>query len=281
MAQEQTEINGPHQGGWVKTPQGESWFIHFQDRGAYGRIVHLQPMSWQDGWPIIGVDSDGNGIGEPVATFRKPATTTPSEVMVPATSDEFDLPQLGLQWQWHANPQVKWGFPSGRLGFFRMNAIPMPQSAANLWSLGNLLLQKIPAETFTATAKLDFFPHMDGERIGLVVMGMDYGYLSISQEEGQVVVKQANCVDAPAGSAEKVLASQATTGQTHYLRIVMAEGAQCQFGYSIDGRRFEPIGQPFTARQGKWIGAKIGFFCTRDGVFNDAGYVNIDWFRVE
>ena len=61
-----TAINGPHQGGWVDTARGESWFVHFQDRGAFGRIVHLQPMQWRDGWPVIGSDPDGDGIGEPV-----------------------------------------------------------------------------------------------------------------------------------------------------------------------------------------------------------------------
>jgi beta-xylosidase len=72
LEQGSTTINGPHQGAWVELTSGESWFIHFQDRGAYGRIVHLQPMQWQDDWPTMGVDFDGNGIGEPVSMYRKP-----------------------------------------------------------------------------------------------------------------------------------------------------------------------------------------------------------------
>ncbi|MBR2609390.1 MAG: glycoside hydrolase 43 family protein, partial [Bacteroidales bacterium] len=73
MAQGKSETNGPHQGAWVDTPSGEHWFLHFQDKDAYGRVVHLQPMTWTaDGWPVIGVDKDGDGVGEPVTKHRKP-----------------------------------------------------------------------------------------------------------------------------------------------------------------------------------------------------------------
>ena len=65
-------INGPHQGAWVDTPDGEDWFLHFQDKGAYGRILHLQPMGWaEDGWPYIGDNSEGDGTGHPVKMYRR------------------------------------------------------------------------------------------------------------------------------------------------------------------------------------------------------------------
>lgn len=54
MDQGKSAINGPHQGAWVSTPQGEDWFFHFQDKDAYGRVVHLQPMKWINDWPVIG-----------------------------------------------------------------------------------------------------------------------------------------------------------------------------------------------------------------------------------
>lgn len=72
LAQGNSPVNGPHQGGWVDTPTGEDWFMHFQDVGAYGRLVHLQPMKWVDDWPVIGIDKDGDGCGEPVLTYKKP-----------------------------------------------------------------------------------------------------------------------------------------------------------------------------------------------------------------
>ena len=71
MAQGNTDVNGPHQGAWVDTPTGEDWFLHFQDVGAYGRLVHLQPMRWVDDWPVIGIDDDGDGCGGKPADPQK------------------------------------------------------------------------------------------------------------------------------------------------------------------------------------------------------------------
>lgn len=71
LAQGKTPINGPHQGAWVETVTGEQWFMHFQDKGAYGR-VHLQPMRWIADRPVTGTDPDGDGTGEPVLTYKKP-----------------------------------------------------------------------------------------------------------------------------------------------------------------------------------------------------------------
>ncbi|HEU0078368.1 MAG TPA: family 43 glycosylhydrolase, partial [Longimicrobiaceae bacterium] len=108
LAQGSTPVNGPHQGGWVRTQTGEDWFLHFQDRGAYGRIVHLQPMAWKDGWPVMGVDADGDGTGEPVAEFRRPDVGREYPPAVPQTTDEFAGAHPGLQWQWNANPRPEW-----------------------------------------------------------------------------------------------------------------------------------------------------------------------------
>lgn len=105
MAQGSTDINGPHQGGWVKTCSGESWFVHFQDKGAYGRVIHLNPVEWKDNWPVIGTDKDGDGCGEPVKRHRKPDVGRDWPVQTPVESDEFDSRKLGLQWEWHANYQ--------------------------------------------------------------------------------------------------------------------------------------------------------------------------------
>ena len=128
LAQGSTAVNGPHQGAWVDTPAGEDWFLHFQDRGAFGRVVHLQPMAWHDDWPVIGLDADGDGTGEPVLTYRKPHVSRSAPIAVPQTSDAFDRPKLGLQWQWNANPQPAWFSLSARAGFLRLNSVRAPST---------------------------------------------------------------------------------------------------------------------------------------------------------
>lgn len=284
LAQGKTPINGPHQGAWVDTPDGkQDWFLHFQDQGAYGRVVHLQPMTWQNDWPVIGEDSDGDGTGQPVLTYRKPAIKgRPQPLATPATSDEFSANTLGLQWQWHANPQLGWHFLSGgSAGFLRLYSVPLPEGYQNLWQAPNLLLQKLPAEKFTATTKLTFTPRFEGEKVGLVMMGLDYAALTLTSKAGQLHLAQVVCQNADKLTPETTTAPVIVPSkQPIYLRVAVREGAKCQFSYSLDGQQFQPLGTEFTAREGKWIGAKVGLFCTRAGKTNDAGSADVDWFRV-
>jgi len=75
MDQGKSSTNGPHQGAWVNTQTGQDWFLHFQDKGPYGRVLHLQPMQWRDNWPVIGIDKNGNGkvIKSPTLADRIPS----------------------------------------------------------------------------------------------------------------------------------------------------------------------------------------------------------------
>ena len=82
--------------------------MHFQDKGAYGRIAHLRPIRWVDDWPEMGADTNGDGIGEPVLRYPKPNVGGEYRIEAPDDSDEFEDAQLGLQWQWQANPNPAW-----------------------------------------------------------------------------------------------------------------------------------------------------------------------------
>ena len=189
--------------------------------------------------------------------------------------------ELGLQWQWHANYQTTWGFPSGNLGFFRLNCIPRPVDAANLWNISNLLMQKFPAPEFTATAKLIFDARFDGEEVGLVVMGADYGRITIKRENGKLGVQSAVCKQADKGTKEEVTDPKPVKSSTIYFRVQVRKGAECSFSYSADGQSFTTLGDAFKTREGRWIGSKVGFYALRNGIINDAGSADIDWFRVE
>lgn len=281
LAQGKSEVNGPHQGGWVDTPTGESWFVHFQDKGPYGRIVHLQPMKWIKDWPVIGIDKDGDGTGEPVLTYKKPAILKPGSIATPADSDEFNSNELGLQWQWQANPGTNWMFPAGSLGFIRLFNVALPDDFKNFWDVPNLLLQKFPAPEFTVTTRVKFTARTDDEKTGLIVMGLDYSYLALKQRAGQLYLSQTLGRDADKHSPEKEIAERAVKGDEFYLRVSVSKGAVCKFTFGTDGVNFSEVGQPFSARQGKWIGAKVGIFAVREGMARETGYADFDWFRVE
>lgn len=280
MDQGKTTVNGPHQGAWVDTENGEHWFLHFQDKDAYGRVVHLQPLVWKNDWPVIGTDADGDGKGEPVMVYKKPNVGKTYKPATPPDSDEFNGSKLGLQWQWQANPKPYWAFPNPATGNLRLFSDVMPDSFRNYWDVPQLLLQKFPTESFTATLKCNFKPRLDYERFGLVVMGLDYAYLSLLKKPDGVFITYNECRNAEKGTPEKEQVIEQIKSENMYLRVVVKKGAICKFGYSTNGKDFNDMPIDFTAKPGKWIGAKVGMFHTRYVKSNDAGYADIDWFRI-
>ena len=283
MDQGNTTVNGPHQGAWVTTQTGEDWFLHFQDKGAYGRIVHLQPMKWVNDWPVIGVDNDGDGKGEPVLVFKKPNVGKPYPVQTPADSDEFDKPMTGLQWQWMANPKATWAFVNPSSGHLRLFSDQTPVAAKNLWNAPNILLQKFPAETFMVTTKMTFTPNsrLENEKAGLVVMGFSYAGLALKSKKDGIYLVHTLCMDAEKGETEKETELAKIERPSIFLRVKVSPGANCQFSYSYDGMSFTDAGSTFRAEVGRWKGSKVGLFCTRETQINDAGYADFDWFRFE
>jgi len=286
MDQGKTPINGPHQGAWVTAGKGkptEDWFLHFQDKDAYGRVVHLQPMKWVNDWPVIGIDPDGDGKGEPVLTYRKPAVGRTYPVATPPESDEFNSTTMGLQWQWQANPKGVWHTTSNQ-GFLRLYSANVPSEAKNYWDVPNLLLQKFPAETFRTTTKVTFTPNtkLVNEKAGLIIMGLSYASLALKSQKDGVVLVYNVCKKASDGKAEdETVITKVNNAAPIYLRVEVTSGAKCQFSYSLDGTTFTKTGDVFQAEVGRWIGAKMGLFCTRTSQINDSGYADFDWFRVE
>ncbi|HVZ48053.1 MAG TPA: family 43 glycosylhydrolase [Gemmatimonadaceae bacterium] len=275
LAQGGTSVNGPHQGALVDTPNGEWWFLHFQDQGAYGRVVHLQPVSWRDDWPAIGTAAaSGAPKGEPVPSHAKPALP-PQPRAVPATGDNFDTLALGAQWQWQANPGERWCSLADRPGSLRLFAQPAP-AGANLYDAPNLLLQKFPAREFTATTRLEFDPRADGDRAGLIVFGYDYAWLGWRQQAGRRVLSLAVCRDAVKGAVEQVETAVAADGPV-WLRVTVRAGELCRFAFSTDGRAFTDLGGEFRASVGRWVGAKVGLFATGAA----GAHADFDVFAVE
>lgn len=291
LAQGKTKINGPHQGAWVHTKFGEDWFLHFQDKEAYGRVVHLQPVTWKDNWPVMGIDKDGDYCGEPVTTYRKPKTSGKVQVVNPAESDEFSDTRLGLQWQWHANYNETFGMPTA-FGSYRVYTHKVSEKFQNLWEVPNLLLQKTPADKFTATTKIRFTSKGQNQTGGLLMMGLDYSGLVVKRVGNDFQLLQISCKSADKGKpqTEQLIATLKPTAVdqidyqpgTHidiYMRMSVNDG-KMHFSYSLDGKKYTKCGTEFTMREGKWIGAKIGFVAYEPGQKTNRGWIDADWFRV-
>ncbi|GEO06101.1 glycoside hydrolase [Adhaeribacter aerolatus] len=283
MDQGATPVNGPHQGAWVTTPTGEDWFLHFQDKEQYGRVVHLQPMRWVNDWPVIGEDKDGDGKGQPVLTYKKPDVKKTYPIRTPPESDEFNGPGLGLQWQWQANPKATWAFVNPAAGTLRLYSDKLPEGAKSLWDAPNVLLQKLPAEVFMVTTRLTFKPNtkLENEKAGLVMMGFSYANLALKSKKDGLYLVYTLGKDAVKGQPEQEKEITKVNNPTVYFRVQVTEGAKCRFSYSLDGQQFTQIGEAFQAEVARWKGAKVGLFCTRETQTNDSGYADFDWFRVE
>jgi beta-xylosidase len=280
LAQGTTAINGPHQGAWVDTAEGEDWFLHFQDLGPYGRVVRLEPMHWgSDDWPAIGVHISSAGIGEPVTSFKKPKTRAVAPAYTPAESDEFGAPAIGLQWQWQANPEASWAFPVPALGVLRLINVPVGGTDVNLWNVPNVLAQKFPGPEFTVTAKLRFTSRFKGEQTGLAILGRSYSALVIENGGEGLVVKQVTREHADQDGQNVESAAVAVQSDTFYLRAQVEKDAMVAFSFSLDGTEFHPIGTHFHATPGGWIGAKVGIFAIGKSTQGEFGYADYDWIR--
>ena len=274
LAQGATAINGPHQGALVDTPAGDWWFLHFQDQGAYGRVVHLQPVVWHDDWPVIGADPRGTGCGEPLTVGAKPALPAASR-QTPPVNDEFDGPALGLQWQWQCNPAPEWASLAARPGWLRLRAEPLP--GAGLVTAGHLLLQKFAAPQFTATTELDGRGLAPGDTAGLIVFGHTTAYVGVQRTaSGWQAVWQGGDEAAPVAPAA-VPGALPTDGRI-WLRLEVVAGARCRFSCSADGEHFTAVGSEFTAQPGRWVGAKVGLFALSAGPAA-GGQADFAWFH--
>jgi beta-xylosidase len=238
-------------------------------------------MEWKNNWPVIGSDPDGDGKGEPVTIWKYPDVGTQYSKSVPQTSDEFDSTVLGLQWQWQANHSDQWYSLTDNSGFLRLRMITAPDSSGGMWNIPNLLLQKFPFSRFKAATHLKFYPSGTGEKSGLLIMGIDYSYLAITNKSDGYHLTQVICKDADKGSKEIEESDLLLQGNSLFLQVTVDSGAVCHFSFSEDGKIFKSIGKEFTARKGLWIGAKVGIFALKQSENSGAGYSDFDWFRIE
>ena len=255
LEQGTTNVNGPHQGALVDTPDGQWWFYHFQDTPILGRVVHLQPVHWQDDWPLMGVDVDGNGVGEPVAMWHSPLLSQPAKLQM---SDDFTGPQLGLQWQWNHNPVNDHWSLTERKGWLTLHAL----SADSLKASRNMLTQKVVGYVSESTTLLS---SKGSCYAGLFCIGKQFNAIGLCPQgiytefDGQKTVIKT-------GKYQKL-----------YLRVTNdCLQNRHQFWYSTDGQQFIPVGNPFPMRAGYWKGIRTGLYC-----YGSDGQAQFDYFQVQ
>lgn len=283
MHQGSTEVNGPHQGGLVDTVSGQEWFLHFQDKGLYGRIVHLQPVVWKEDWPIIGINPDENSCGEPCITYPKPVTEAAQEACYLEASDDFSGEKLNLMWQWLGNP--KQGFyqlAGGKLRLFCLN--PSGRRDPVLWENANVLTQKLVCPYFKVLCCFETKELQENEQAGMVMMGGHYAYLGIRKKEGKQTFVYGQSYDAPEGMRENVeILTTLLEGRKAYVRFRMERKddlPQFFMDYSDDGIHFINVQTEFMPSDHTWVGAKIGLFANALVENDKSGFADFDYIHV-
>ena len=275
LEQGSTDINGPHQGSLVETPDGEWWFAHFQHAGARGRVMHLQPVRWVDGWPEIGADYDGNGVGEPMHIVPMPAGKAgkAGKAFAPQSSDEFDGKGLGIQWQTNHNPAKE--CMSVCDGWLTLR----PLRASGLRDARNQLTQKIMGYVSEATTSIDCRHMKAADRCGLLCIGKKFMGAGVSVENvGGKDVPMVYMEEDSVVVFRQPLDKLGSESQVEIKLNINARENRYEYSYSTDGgNTFCPLGDPFEMRDGFWKGVRVGLYGYSLG--DEPGETRFDWFR--
>lgn len=267
LAQGSTKINGPHQGAYVETPDGHGWFVHFQSDGAHGRIVHLEPVRWEDDWPVIGDDPTGALPGQPAAAGPIPDHKGDS-TQRPQTSNDFSLETLAPQWEWNHNPDDTHWSLTVRRGYLRI----LPMHADGLLTARNTLTQCMQDNAFEFTTRIDVSAMKSGVHTGLAMFDISPSGLEIVQT----------------GNDRRLFyfydgtrMASTTVAQSMVELRVRIDGEQARYSFSLDdGKTFRDLGDETKIRFSWWKGSRpaLSAFTTEEA---DPGSVDFDWVRYQ
>jgi len=253
-------VAGPHQGGYVETPDSKGWFIHFNQTGAFGRIDYLEPVRWVDGWPMM-----GDAANRPVERYAMPAPATRERLQ---DSDEFASPRLGLQWSWNHNPDdARWSLQE-RPGFLRLHA----GKADYLVTARNTLTQILQGPSSTITARIDLSHMAEGERAGLSMFGVGPSWIGAVREDGTNWLTLS-----AAGRDQRDVALKQPVIE---LRVAVGPDQTASYSYSLDGRHFMAVGDAIPLSSFSWWkGSRSALFTYNTKAA--AGWIDVDWVHVE
>lgn len=257
-----TNVNGPHQGSLIELESGESWFMHFQSAGILGRVCHLQPVSWVDDWPFIGYQ------GEPVNMFRKPDVGKDYPKCLPQSSDTFDQPILGHQWQWNHNPIYSHWSLTKRPGYLSLEAL----YATNILNAKNTITQKLMGNSGIITVEMNLENMQSGQHAGLAFLG--------GKEENWIgIIKDQNDYRIETVTGGIGYHGPKIEQPTVWFRAMIDLSGITQFYFSLDNCDYFQFGGPCRLSQGFWKGARIGLFSYN--TISHGGSADFHWFHYE
>ncbi len=260
---------GIHQGALIQTQTDEWWTILFVDSGPFGRFPSLQPVHWEDGWPMLGVN------GKAVTTYRKPNVGKTYPIKDFSTSDEFNGATLGMQWAWNHNPDsTKWSLTQKR-GALRLTTV---KPAATLREAQNTLTQRPFAKHDTsqptiATTKMDVSHMKDGDVAGLALFQDPYAFIGVKKEGDKSYLVMMN--------NDETIDSIVLSSSTVYLQTIASNAsAKATFVYSSDNKTFKRLGNELMMKFSLKIFTGNKFCLFNYPTKKSGGYVDVDWFRV-
>ena len=256
--------NGLHQGGMLQLKDGSWWFIIMQDRGPIGRTPNLEPVTWVDGWPMLGVEGKG------VDMYPKPVIGKTFPLKVPATSDEFNSSTLGLQWQWNHNPDnEKWSLTKSK-GYMRLYA----SFAKDIATARNTLTQRVQGPVSEGIVELNLSGLKDGNIAGFGIFQSPYAFIAVRKsgtENCLLMVNNGKVIDSIKNISIHKIWIKARA--TH-------EGFTAVFSYSIDGKTFRLFGNKLKMGLGyDWTANRFALFNFSTKEEGGSGYVDFNWFR--
>ena len=251
-----TKVNGPHQGALVDTPEGEWWFYHFQSADPQGRVVHLQPVVWEEGFPVIGEDYDKNGVGEPMKVCKKPAINSDVKPHAPQSSDDFSSDKLAVQWQFNHNPvDANWSLTS-RPGWLEIKAL----KADNVRMALNQFTQKTMGYRGEATIRLDYSAMTEGQRAGLECIGGKFCGAGICMQKENETLQPVIYFENE-GEVKLIKTIEKADAPVIYVKLAIdALNNKHQFSYSLDGQNYVDCGDTFQEGSRDWKGSRVGIY---------------------
>lgn len=277
------EINGSvntvHQGALVQTQKGDWWTMLFEDDGAIGRRPNLQPVTWEDNWPVIGAE------GVPYKTYKKPDLGAALTTQPLPTNDNFRTYPLGSQWQWNHNPDNGAWSLFERPGFLRLRTASV---ARDFMHARNTLTQRVfttrdDAALSTGTIRLDVRGMVVGDRAGIALQQDPYALIGVERTvEGYNLVWRQDTLDFVDDFTPDSLAQPIALDSVIYLRAQYQNStSRATFAFSTDNSTYTSFGRATEMRYNLAV-----FVGVRFAIFNYAtravgGYADVDWFSTE